>query len=352
MEPIKEPDWSMMGVVGAAGGAQGDREDAIGTHHLLTGVTAAKGAAKKALVDAGATKLVLIVVLRDRHERGQEWSAADDVEGSVAAKEVLGEDGGRVRFTGAAARALKAAMELAVREDAKKFSAVHLLRALLEEGNRARELLDACGISPQTVLASLDGGTERQEDGLPPLLHATRDALLARRAYRHMPLWKRWLTKHGGINWAASPAFWVRTETYDQASRRGDKAVGTEHVLLAVLATYEVALRYPHLAREKAPDPDTRFAGGERLARLGIDHASVHRALSGDRVKLTADARKAGQYLEEAGGASAEKPAGSGSGSCGVPSAEPGTGPLVELLLGEDTRARQLVDALAATPGD
>ncbi|MFE7841750.1 hypothetical protein ACFU53_38550 [Streptomyces sp. NPDC057474] len=32
--------------------------------------------------------------------------------------------------------------------------------------------------------------------------------------------------------------------------------------------------------------------------------------------------------------------------------ADPGTGPLVEILLREETRARQLIDALTATPGD
>ncbi|MEH0528910.1 hypothetical protein QBA75_17745 [Streptomyces stelliscabiei] len=38
--------------------------------------------------------------------------------------------------------------------------------------------------------------------------------------------------------------------------------VGTEHVLLAILATHEVALRYPHLSRENAPTrtPGTRAA--------------------------------------------------------------------------------------------
>ncbi|WP_327191527.1 hypothetical protein [Streptomyces xinghaiensis] len=41
------------------------------------------------------------------------------------------------------------------------------------------------------------------------------------------------------------------------------------------------------------------------------------------------------------------RPAGSGSGS----TADPGTGPLVEILLKEETRARQLIDALATATG-
>ncbi|WP_223863479.1 Clp protease N-terminal domain-containing protein [Streptomyces sp. 5-10] len=67
--------------------------------------------------------------------------------------------GAGVRFTGAAARALTAAMEQARREGAAKFSAVHLLRALLEEDNRAVEVLGVCGVPPQAVRVRLDGGT-------------------------------------------------------------------------------------------------------------------------------------------------------------------------------------------------
>ncbi|MFC4498786.1 MULTISPECIES: Clp protease N-terminal domain-containing protein [Streptomyces] len=353
MEAIKEPDWNTVGVLGAARGAKLATDGAaIGTEHLLAGITAAKGPAREALTDEGATRNALLAVLRDRMGRDGAWSGADDVEGSVAAQDVLGEDGDRRdRFTGAAARALTSAMEQAQREGAAKLGAVHLLRALLEEDNRAVELLQACGISPQAVRVRLDGGgSGGREDGLTPLLHATRDVLLGRDHYRHMPFWKRWLVKNVGTNLASKPAWWVGMETYEQAHRLGNSAVGTEHVLLAVLATHEVALQYPHLAGESAPAPDTRYTGGERLARLGIDYTSVHSALTGDRVRLTADPRPVAQYLDEAAGPSAVRPADSGSESM----ADPGTGPLVEILLSEETRARQLIHALTATatPGD
>ncbi|MGW7694618.1 hypothetical protein ACWGMA_38250 [Streptomyces asiaticus] len=116
----------------------------------------------------------------------------------------------------------------------------------------------------------------------------------------------------------------------------------------AVSTTHEVALQYPHLAKERAPAPDIRYAGGERPARLGIDYTSVHSALSGDRVCLTADARPVEKYIEEAASPRAVRPDDSGSGSM----ADPGTGPLVKILLTEDTRARQLIEALSAVPGD
>lgn len=342
MEAIKSPDWNVVGILGAARGAQGGAEGAIGTEHLLAGITTAKGPAREALVDEGATKTALLAVLRDRMHRNGAWRADDDAEGSVASKDVLGDDGDRrTHFTGAAATALTAAMGHAQQEDAAKFGGEHLLRGLLEEDNRAVELLGACGISPQSVRARLDGGSGSGEDGLDPLLHATRDVLLGRGHYRRMPFWMRWLTRFSGVNWASLPAGWVRLETYEQARRLGDGVVGAEHVLLAILATHEVALRYPHLVGEDAPDQDTRYAGGEQLARLGIDYASVHRVLTaGDRVHLTADARPVEQYVDEAAGLNL------------VPTADPGTGPLVEALLREETRARQLMDALMGASGN
>lgn len=382
VESIIEPDWKTVGILGAArGGALATDGAAIGTEHLLAAITTTKGPAREALAAEGATQTALLAVIRNRMVRDDAWRGADDAEESVAAQDVLGEDGGgRDRFTGAAAGALRAAMGQARGEGASKFGAVHLLRALLEEdsrtedgrtedsrtedsrtedsrtedrraeGNRAEdsravELLGVCGVSPQAVRDRLDGGTGGtvgEADGLAPHLHATRDVLLGRDQYRHLPFWKRWLVNSAGINLASKPAWWTGMETYEQARRLGDRTVGTEHVLLAILATHEVALRYPHLAGENAPAPDTRYAGGERLAGLGIDYASVHSALTGDRVHLTADARPVEQYLEEAASPSGVSTADSG----GESPVDPGTGPLVELLLSEETRARQLVDAL------
>lgn len=345
MGAIKEPDWNTVGILGAARGAAGATGGgAIGTDHLLAGITAAKGPAREALANAGATRTVVGAVLRDLTDRKTAFSG-DDVENAVAAQEVLGDDGDRgVRLTGAAARALTAAMRRAEREGAARFGAVHLLPELLEGDNRAVGLLAACGVSPEAVRAHLDGGTPDQEDALDALLHPTRDILLGRAHYPHKPRWKRWLAKRVGINWASRPAWWVTMETHEQARRLGHGTAGTEHALLAILATHEVVLRYPHMAGEGAPAPDPRYTGGERLARMGLDHATVHGALTGDRVPLTPDPRPVEQYLDEAASPNASRPAGTSP-------TDPGTGPLVELLLTERTRARQLVEALTATPG-
>lgn len=339
MEAIKEPDRGIAGILGAArGAAQATTGGAVGTEHLLAGITTGKGPAREALADEGATRTALMAVLRDRKDRDALWSGSDDTGASVGSREVLGEDGDRhVSFTGAASRALTAAMGRAQGEGAARFGAVHLLRGLLAEENRAVEMLGVCGISPRAVRARLDGGTAGagdREDDLTPLLHTTRDVLLGRGQYIHLPFWKRWLVKSAGTNLASKPAWWVGMESHEQAHRLGNGEVGTEHVLLAILATHEVALQHPHLARENAPAPNTRYSGGERLTGLGIDYASVHRALTADRVPLTPDARPADQYIDEAT----------------VPTPDPGTGPLVESLLSEQTRARQLIAALTTTP--
>ncbi|GAA2638989.1 Clp protease N-terminal domain-containing protein [Streptomyces axinellae] len=381
MEATRSPDWNIVGILGAARGARSGAGGPIGSEHLLAGMTTAKGAAREALAAEGATKVALLAVLRDRMDRDEAWSADDEAEGIVTEKEILGEEGEeRIRYTGAAARALTAAMAQARGEDARRFGADHLLRGLLEEDNRAVEMLGTCGISSQAVLARLDGsagsqgsgslapGSEdagsqgsgsqgsggRGEASLDPLLHPTRDILLGHSHYRRAPLWMRWLFKLSGVNWAARPAWWVRMETYEQAHRLGSDAVGTEHVLLAILATHEVALRYPHLAGERAFGPGSRYAGGERLARLGIDYASVRSALTTGHPRLTSDARPVEQYLDETKGPDATRrpDPGPDSRSDGERTADPGTGPLVETLLGEATRARQAVHALTGPPGN
>ncbi|MGW8454526.1 Clp protease N-terminal domain-containing protein [Streptomyces niveus] len=334
MEAITSPDWNIVGILGAARGARGDAEAPIGTEHLLAGLTTAKGPAREALADVGATKIALLTVLRNRKDDDGAWSTADDAQASVVSEDILGEDGDRrTHYTGAAARALTAAMGDARRTDAAKFGADHLLRGLLEEENRAVELLAVCGITPQAVRARLDGGPGSREDALDPLLHATRDVLLGRGQYRRVSFWMRWMIKLGGVNWASLPAGWVRQETFEQARRLGDGTVGTEHVLLAILATHEVALQHPHLSGE------AQYTGGERLAALGIDYASAHQALTTpDHLRLPPDPQPAEHYINESTPLNLD------------PTTDPGTGPLLEALLSDDTRARRLIEALT-TPG-
>ncbi|SOB79366.1 hypothetical protein [Streptomyces sp. 1331.2] len=153
---------------------------------------------------------------------------------------------------------------------------------------------------------------------LDPLLVPTRDALLGGRPHRP-PRWKR-LWKAG----AAAPApssEWIRREADGQAQRLGRRTPGTEHVLLAVLAVHEVLGHQPRSQPQPLPDVDD--SGGELLARLGLDYARAHAALTAGTVVLPADPRSVEAYLDGAA-----------------------PGPLVRLLLDEDTRARRLAESL------
>jgi hypothetical protein len=153
--------------------------------------------------------------------------------------------------------------------------------------------------------------TAEHPPALDPLLHPTRDALLARHAHP-LPRWKR-LLQPG----AAGRGAWIRLEADAQAERLGRRTPGTEHVLLALLAVHEVGRHDPRLAED---------TGAEPLLRLGLDHARAHAALADGRVTLPADPRSVESYLADAAGQ--------------------GTDQLVRTLLEEDTRARRLVEAL------
>lgn len=339
-----EPDWKTVGVLGAARGGRPSPEEPIGTQNLLAGITTTKSPAAAALSAEGASKTAVVVVLRQKLNGDDPWHSTDDAEASVASTDVLGEHGDKGQsFSGAAAGALRSAMDLARAEGAKKLGVVHLLRALLDGGDhRGTELLAACGAAPDAVLARLDGDGAERDDGLAPSLHPTREILLGRAKYVRMPRWKRWVAKSFGVNWAAMPVEWVRREADEQARRLGHATVGTEHVLLAVLSTHEVVTRYPHFAAERTATAHDRFAGGERLAAAGIDYAAVRAALSGGGLDLSADPRPVERYF-----ADAEKAFPRRDDHDGSPAREQSTGPLVEALLAEETRARQLVHRLA-----
>ncbi len=338
-----EPDWTTVGVLGAARAGRPSPEAPMGTENLLAGISTAKGPAREALTEEGATRGAVGAVLRTQLNGGEEWRSTDDAGVRVESTDILGEDGDKgLYFTGDAARALRAAIEAARAEGAGKLSAVHLLRALLDGGeNRAAELLGACGTSPQAVLTRLDGDAGERDDGLPPALHPTREILLGRAQYGRMTFWKRWITKAFSLNWAAMPVGWIRYETEEQARRLGHRTVGTEHVLLAVLATHEVVTRYPHFVEEPEPALSVRYSGGERLATAGVGYVAVHDALSEDGPGLSTDPRPFERYFKdvERGGPPAEGE--------DAPAEAQSSGPLVEALLAEETRARQLLRRLA-----
>ncbi|MEO3978674.1 Clp protease N-terminal domain-containing protein [Streptomyces sp. CAU 1734] len=349
-----EPDWTTTGVLGSARGARAEAGDPIGAEHLLAGITDAKGDATEALAFAGVTRAAMLAVLRGRQRPGGAWHSAADAEAGAAptadaaptaagfaadavdSEAVLGEHGDRgIRYTGAAARALTAAAEAARqaerRPGKRRITAELLLRALLAEESRAAEAVRICGATPEAVLALLDGAEPVPDEHLDLYLQPTRDALLGLRAYRSLGFVRRWLVAASGVNWAADPLAWIRREIPDQVMRLGDREEGTEHILLAVLATHEVAARHPHMAEEGAPRPSGRYAGGDRLRELGIGYAAARNLLAG-QPDLGSDPRPVDRYLQDV-------------------LTDSGTGPLVDSLLRGETRARRLVEALAGSHG-
>ncbi|MEU5403860.1 Clp protease N-terminal domain-containing protein [Streptomyces sp. NPDC005963] len=334
---VVPPDWITVGVLGAARGARDD-DGPIGTEQLLAALADEGSGAKTALADVRVTKTVVLSLLRDRAGRADAWTSTDDIDRSVDIEVALGEHGGSgVQLTGAARRAVDTAMALAAGQRAKKLTTVMLLRALLQdEQSRAAEALRICGTTPAAVIALLDGAEPDPDDGLDLLLWQTRDGLLGYRAYRSLGFFKRWLVASAGVNWASTPITWVKMETEEHVKWLGRDEGRTEHLLLAVLATHEVALHYPHLAAEGlggADLLDTRYAGGRRLHEAGVDYVSVRAAIDRDELDLGGDdPQSVAKYLDAA-------------------SSDSGTGPLVDALLRDGTRARRLVEALGAAGG-
>ncbi|MGV9311777.1 Clp protease N-terminal domain-containing protein [Streptomyces sp. NPDC003691] len=322
--------WRVTGILGAAWGATDT--DIIGTEHLLAGITDSKGPARDALAAEGVTRTAVLAILRDRQGTpgAVPWTAGDGDAAPVSCRDVLGPDGEERRKLSERARlALETALELGTADARREPTGIgkllpeHLLRGLLRDGDdRCAEVLALCGTTAAAVLARLDGEEppEPPADGLDPLLRPTRDLLLGRRGYP-MVFWRRWLVS--GVNWAASPTAWVLRETYEQARVLGHRRIGTEHVLLAVLATHEVARAHPHLAREGASGAGNRYRGGDRLAAMGLGYATVRKALA-TAPELGADPRPAAELLD------------------GVRQ-DDGTGPLVEALLQDGTRAGRLI---------
>ncbi|MFD7552158.1 Clp protease N-terminal domain-containing protein [Streptomyces sp. NPDC059816] len=330
--------WRVAGVLGAAWGSLPDHVEGantIGTENLLAALTTGRSTTNKALALAGVTATATMAVLRDHHDGAAVWTSTDDVEHAVGSLDLLGSDGDRRRrLSGAAARAFIHAMDLARREGADEYSQEHLLRGVLaDRGNRATEMLTTCGATVDDVVRRLDErDTRPADDGLHHHLWPTRDTLLGRCSPDANSLWRRLLLRLArGANLAEAPISWTRIDAARLARSSGG-AAGTEHLLLAVLATYEVAQRYPHLAlagpgrsASGAPTaPADRFAGGARLHALGADYLMVRRGVEQYGHELGTDDRDVDTYADAL-----------------VPG--DGTGPLTDALLRGENRARRLL---------
>ncbi|MBL1119618.1 hypothetical protein JK364_45925 [Streptomyces sp. 110] len=81
-----------------------------------------------------------------------------------------------------------------------------------------------------------------------------------------------WLFSRARPNYAQAPVVWAELETIAQAKQCGRHDPGTDDLLLAVLAAYEVAQQYPHLARP----PGDGYNGGRLLAEADVRYHDAH----------------------------------------------------------------------------
>jgi hypothetical protein len=183
----------------------------------------------------------------------------------------------RVIFSGSAREALWAAARGAAADGRDRFGSADLLRAVTATDNRAVEVLDRIGVDRETWW------DRPVDDGLPESLVPTRDALLGRTGY-----WTAnpmgWLgsavLRVTPFNYARYPAIWIQFEAMRQARLAGRLRPGTVHILLAVLAAYEVSRAYPRLVGPAESD----YAGARRLAARGVTYDAGLATLAGGRI--------------------------------------------------------------------
>jgi Clp amino terminal domain, pathogenicity island component len=270
VELSSEVRLALAGAYGAAPGRM------VGTEHLLVGLTAS-AATVPVLTAAGITKPVVIAVLRKHDGR---WQHDDGDTGEWPLGELLRYPARKpMAYTGAARAALHRALAIATEQGDAALDPGHLLSGLLETGgNRATELLHACGV---------DGRLLPKQDSIAPELRPTRDTLLGigRAPSRLLALFS--------VNLAELPVLWVESDARDQARRLGARRPGTEHLVLAILATHETVQHYPHMLPD---DTQGRYAGGRVLAAAGLKYRAARDAVEHSADRLGSDARKPSCY--------------------------------------------------------
>jgi hypothetical protein len=261
-------------VIFAAAFLKGGPGQSVGTDHLLAALVD-HDASAGVLYAMELTPTVVRAVVRDH---GTELASADEGIDSDGPAELLMTEGGNpTRFTPAAAEAMRRAVGVAHAEGRAQCSPADILVALSDDPtSRAVELLTWCGVEVPVLRRALRTGEPPTfPDRVDAELRRPRDAMLGRIKYRTHG-WRQWATSlfsRARPNYAQAPVVWVEFETIAQAKQRGRRDPGTDDLLLAVLATYEVAQRYPHLAR---PAGDG-YNGGRLLAEADVRYHDAYR---------------------------------------------------------------------------
>jgi ATP-dependent Clp protease ATP-binding subunit ClpA len=308
---------AVSGAYGAAAGlSHGPPVIPMDTVHLLLGTlsTSRGSAVRRALAHLGVTPTTVMAVLRRRYHDGTGWAHDDAGTAPTADPSLdaivtaLTERRGRLRrakrrvpgmsFTPAALRALHGALVEAMIAGSTEVDPEHLVVALLTDpASRVAELLTVFGIDREVAYRSaveaahtgrFDASTA---DGLDIDLRFTRAALLGQARYTAGTVAERLplsLMRMLSLNWAEMPELWALLDATHHAWRSGQPTVGTDHLLLGVLATHEVAHALPHLLPTDAPQ---RYRGGAVLSEHGVTHTRVKQTLAS---AIDATTRRAG----------------------------------------------------------
>ncbi len=304
---------------------RGKADDPVCTDDLLVGTTSGPAAA---IFDAAElTPTVARTV--SRHQRGT-WSSTDagGIGPAGPTELLMAEDGKPAHFTPAAAEAMRRAAAAAAAHGRPTCSPLDIARALLDDpDNRAVEMLIFCGIDIPALRQALQSGQPAAApDRLDRDLLGMRDILLGRAKYPKPSGWRNWmlaLAVTSRLNYAEHPVVWIRMEAHEHARRAGRARPATDDVLLAALATHQVARAYPHLSQ---PAKD-RYDGAQALANAGLRYRTAY-----DLARVTdlgTDPKSLKGY---------------------VASMPKDTTTLLRLILEGDNRATRLLTALGVNP--
>lgn len=241
-----------------------------------------------------------VVRFVSRHRQGH-W-VSDDAAGvgPHGPDELLMVPGGEpAPFTPAAAEAMRRAAEAARLSRRATCSPVDVALSLLSDpANRAVEMVACCGLDVADLQRVLESGAPSVASSLDPDLQRARDVLLGRTQYARRPGWRgllTWSALPGRSSYALQPTLWAWLEARAQATADGRDEPGTHDLLLAVLVTHEVAVRYPHLSGSAVE----LYAGARQLATQlatgGIGYAEA--AATARRTDLGVDPRPQRAYV-------------------------------------------------------
>jgi hypothetical protein len=126
-----------------------------------------------------------------------------------------------------------------------------------------------------------------------PELRRTRDLLLGRAQFRGLGVLSRVFGRMPMFAYhAEAPVLWTLWEAQDQARGDGRRKPNTADVLLAILATHEVAQRYPHLVGRA----EHRYDGGRLLVDAGLRYRAARSAARAHADELGRDPRPVKAY--------------------------------------------------------